>query len=290
MRSPNPNAGPQASKWLDQLPHDFLSHRGTWRQAFERLIELEPVSHLPDQDEKGFWKHELNAFDVAYRELDVCVDEVETDEVWGDRLPHDFLSHRETWRQGFERLIELEPESHRPDEDQRGFWQHELDAFDLAYRELDEILTKRSVVARYEVRHGQTNVLSTHKTLSEAMRSYAQCFALRDSNRLFAVGTLGAHELCLIDVGHAWQGSGNQLIYNVPELQAFEHALYLEGLNATKHPITLRSDEVLKPGVLDTTEMAAIKAIEQNPALVGIPTPDESAPEIETAVLHVSPW
>jgi len=142
MRLPNQNAGLQPQKWLDQLPHDFLTHRNAWRQAFERLIELEPESHLPDQDEKGFWKHELNALDVAYRELDLLVDEVQTDGAWVERLPHDFLSHRNTWRQGLERLIELEPESHRPDEDEKGFWKHELNAFDVAYQELDCVLAE----------------------------------------------------------------------------------------------------------------------------------------------------
>jgi hypothetical protein len=51
------------------MPHDFFSHENTWRQALERLIELEPESHQPDMDERGFWKHELYAFNRAYKEL-----------------------------------------------------------------------------------------------------------------------------------------------------------------------------------------------------------------------------
>ncbi|EPG3716103.1 hypothetical protein ACOANN_21915 [Pseudomonas aeruginosa] len=52
------------------IPDNLLSHRQSWRAAFERLIELEPESHQPDCDERGFWKHELRAFDHMYADLD----------------------------------------------------------------------------------------------------------------------------------------------------------------------------------------------------------------------------
>ena len=67
MRAPQLRSESGATTWIAKLPHDFLSHRSTWRQAFARLIELEPESGRPDSDEKGFWKHELRAFDLAYR-------------------------------------------------------------------------------------------------------------------------------------------------------------------------------------------------------------------------------
>lgn len=51
------------------IPIDFYTHEHTWRKALERLIELEPVTGEPDEDNKGFWQHELNAFNRAYTEL-----------------------------------------------------------------------------------------------------------------------------------------------------------------------------------------------------------------------------
>lgn len=52
-----------------KIPDDFYTHEDTWRKALERLIELEPVTGEPDEDNKGFWQHELNAFNRAYTEL-----------------------------------------------------------------------------------------------------------------------------------------------------------------------------------------------------------------------------
>lgn len=52
------------------LPDNLVSHRNTWLQAMERLVELEPESHAPDEDEKGFWRHELKAMQDMYADLD----------------------------------------------------------------------------------------------------------------------------------------------------------------------------------------------------------------------------
>lgn len=52
------------------LPDNLLSHRNTWLQAMERLVELEPESCAPDEDEKGFWRHELEAMRDMYTDLD----------------------------------------------------------------------------------------------------------------------------------------------------------------------------------------------------------------------------
>lgn len=146
MRAPQLRSESGAATWIAKLPHDFLSHRNTWRQAFARLIELEPESGRPDSDEKGFWKHELRAFDFAYSELDALQANLQqADEPWAHHLPHDFLSHRDSWRRAFERLIELEPETGLPDRDEKGFWQHELRALDLAYQQLDELLVDQQV-------------------------------------------------------------------------------------------------------------------------------------------------
>lgn len=52
------------------LPDNLESHRNTWIQAMERLVELEPESCAPDEDEKGFWRHELQAMRDMYTDLD----------------------------------------------------------------------------------------------------------------------------------------------------------------------------------------------------------------------------
>lgn len=54
------------------MPNDFITHQDTWRQALERLIELEPESVEGQVDDKAFWRHELAAFDRAYAELEVA--------------------------------------------------------------------------------------------------------------------------------------------------------------------------------------------------------------------------
>jgi hypothetical protein len=41
--------------------HDFTTHRAPWRKAIE---------HLAKQDDSGYWKHELQAFDKAMSEFD----------------------------------------------------------------------------------------------------------------------------------------------------------------------------------------------------------------------------
>lgn len=122
--------------WMERMPESFRIHRDTWRLGFERLIKLEPESHRPDQDEKGFWRHELRAFDFAYSELDLLSGvQLQPDSDWAERLPHDFLSHRGSWRSAMQRLVELESS---PDE--KEFWQGQLQALDTAYAQLDEVL------------------------------------------------------------------------------------------------------------------------------------------------------
>lgn len=52
-----------------RIPDDFYTHEHTWRLALEKLIELTPPSTEPDMDDRGFWEHELRAFNRAYEEL-----------------------------------------------------------------------------------------------------------------------------------------------------------------------------------------------------------------------------
>lgn len=51
------------------LPHDIITHKHGWRAAIARAAELEPKSHAPDEDEKGYWQHELAAYDKMHAEL-----------------------------------------------------------------------------------------------------------------------------------------------------------------------------------------------------------------------------
>ncbi|WP_370601877.1 hypothetical protein [Pseudomonas nitroreducens] len=57
------------------IPDNLLSHRRSWRAAFERLIELEPVSLAPDRDDRSYWEHEMRALDRMYSDLDRIVAE-----------------------------------------------------------------------------------------------------------------------------------------------------------------------------------------------------------------------
>jgi len=52
------------------LPENLLSHRDSWLCAMDRLIELEPISHEPDSDQRGFWEHERKAIHDMYACLD----------------------------------------------------------------------------------------------------------------------------------------------------------------------------------------------------------------------------
>lgn len=54
------------------MPNDFITHQDSWRQAIERLIELEPEAIKGEVDDRAFWRHELAAFDRAYAELEAA--------------------------------------------------------------------------------------------------------------------------------------------------------------------------------------------------------------------------
>lgn len=51
------------------IPANFTTHRSAWRKAIELAIKNAPVSSAPDEDEKGYWEHELAAFDRAFTRL-----------------------------------------------------------------------------------------------------------------------------------------------------------------------------------------------------------------------------
>jgi|SRR5215217_4333076 len=55
------------------LPDNLESHRGTWLDAFDRLIELEPTSSDPESCHYGqreLWQHERKAMLAMYADLD----------------------------------------------------------------------------------------------------------------------------------------------------------------------------------------------------------------------------
>jgi PTH2 family peptidyl-tRNA hydrolase len=58
------------------LPEDFITHRVSWRNA---IIAARDAAPLPteDQDDRGYWEHELKAFDRAYAEAGIPCEEVE---------------------------------------------------------------------------------------------------------------------------------------------------------------------------------------------------------------------
>lgn len=53
-----------------KFPENLESHRITWLQAMERLVELEPPALPGDTDDRAFWQHELAAMRVMYADLD----------------------------------------------------------------------------------------------------------------------------------------------------------------------------------------------------------------------------
>lgn len=67
---PTPDSGLMERIAVARLPDNLVSHRASWLKALERLIELEPESHGPDMDEKGYWRHELKAMVDMYADLD----------------------------------------------------------------------------------------------------------------------------------------------------------------------------------------------------------------------------
>jgi len=53
-------SAPPAAEPVRVMPEDFLSHQLSWRKA---------IATLAEQDDSGYWPHELRAFDRAYAEL-----------------------------------------------------------------------------------------------------------------------------------------------------------------------------------------------------------------------------
>ncbi len=50
------------------VPEDFVTHRDAWRSAIVAMRDTaEPRTE--DTDERGYWEHELRAFDRAYAEM-----------------------------------------------------------------------------------------------------------------------------------------------------------------------------------------------------------------------------
>lgn len=50
------------------LPHDFISHRGSWRNAIKGMRDA--AAESCDEANRSYWDHELRAFDRAHAELE----------------------------------------------------------------------------------------------------------------------------------------------------------------------------------------------------------------------------
>lgn len=51
------------------IPHDIITHKTSWRAAIELAIANSPPRDY-DQDDAGYWRHELQRFDEAYAQLE----------------------------------------------------------------------------------------------------------------------------------------------------------------------------------------------------------------------------
>lgn len=77
MKAPHPKHWQTRIVYAEQpapvavvLPDNLVSHRDSWLQAMERLVELEPSTLAPDEDDKAFWEHELSAMRDMYADFD----------------------------------------------------------------------------------------------------------------------------------------------------------------------------------------------------------------------------
>lgn len=59
-------ASGEAVAWA--VPHNFVTHRNAWRDAITECINNAPPSGI-DHDQRGYWEHELRAYDEAFGSL-----------------------------------------------------------------------------------------------------------------------------------------------------------------------------------------------------------------------------
>jgi hypothetical protein len=102
-----------------QQDDDFVSHRGSWREALVIARDLARVSP-PDVDDKAYWEHEIRAYDRAFAAYAPGA------------IPDDFMTHREAWRKALETARDHAKVS-APDVDDKAYWERELRAFDRAF-------------------------------------------------------------------------------------------------------------------------------------------------------------
>ncbi|WP_321820896.1 MULTISPECIES: hypothetical protein [unclassified Burkholderia] len=98
---------------------DFVSHRGSWREALVIARDQARVV-APDVDEKAYWDREIRAYDEAFSAYAPGA------------IPDDFRTHHAAWREALviarDRAI-VRP----PDVDDRSYWEHECRAYDRAF-------------------------------------------------------------------------------------------------------------------------------------------------------------
>lgn len=61
------------------------------------------------------------------------------------KISHDLFTHKDNWRDAI--LIAYENSEFRPpDVDDKSYWQHELDAFDRVFKQLEELRLSGEII------------------------------------------------------------------------------------------------------------------------------------------------
>ncbi|MCA8228313.1 hypothetical protein [Burkholderia vietnamiensis] len=98
---------------------DFVSHCGSWREALTIARVLARVE-APDIDDRTYWDREIRAYDEAFASYTPGA------------IPEDFRTHHASWREALV-IAHDNARVQAPDVDDRGYWAHELRAYDRAF-------------------------------------------------------------------------------------------------------------------------------------------------------------
>lgn len=98
---------------------DFVSHCGSWREALTIARALARVD-APDIDDRTYWDREIRAYDEAFASYTPGA------------IPEDFRTHHASWREALV-IAHDNARVQSPDVDDKGYWAHELRAYDRAF-------------------------------------------------------------------------------------------------------------------------------------------------------------
>jgi hypothetical protein len=105
----------QTGYTLRLLPDNLLSHRRSWLNAMERLVELEQESFDPEsEDLKAYWEHEQKAMQDMYADLD-RMSPVVPDDGTAWRIPEDGSKWRHYNGMEYQVLMITNLDSTRPE-------------------------------------------------------------------------------------------------------------------------------------------------------------------------------